>query len=69
MHHEFDCAGCGRHIYQFGGPISVSCALCIALPGWQNDPELVKIFDPDMPIGGWRDDQGGSRDSDETSER
>jgi len=47
MIHEFDCAECGRHIINVGGtsPFNL-CAVCIAMPGWYNDPKLVEVLDP-----------------------
>jgi hypothetical protein len=45
---EFECTGCGRQIFQFGGPFTRKCAACTALPGWFNDPELAKRIDPEM---------------------
>lgn len=45
---EFDCTGCGRHIFQFGGPLTHKCAACTTMPGWFNDPELTKRIDPEM---------------------
>lgn len=44
---EFDCVDCGRHIVQFGGPLTRKCAACFALPGWFRDPDLAKRIDPD----------------------
>lgn len=58
MSEEFDCCECGRHIIRFipepPGLVKL-CAQCITLPGWFNDPELVAILDPEMPLGGFYD--------------
>jgi hypothetical protein len=52
---EYDCSDCGRHIYQFGGPLTTGkCGTCTTLPNWVNDPELAKLLDPEMPLGGWQ---------------
>lgn len=43
---EFTCVKCGQHIVEVvhmpGRP--AICAICIHLPGWQDDPQLKEIF-------------------------
>ncbi len=46
--HEFNCSECGRLIVNMVGPVPFDlCATCISLPGWMDDPELVRVLDPD----------------------
>jgi len=47
---EFDCCECGRHIVAVCldiVPCPPLCAHCIALPSWFEDPQLVRIIDPE----------------------
>lgn len=46
---EFDCRECGRHLLICGRrwPFGPLCALCVAFPGWFNDPEARRLFDPE----------------------
>ena len=46
---EFDCCECRRHIFAVIGdrpPEPPLCAHCTFMPGWHEDPELVRILDP-----------------------
>ena len=45
---EFDCCECGRHIVDVMGLVRNPplCAECLFCPGWFNDPEIARIFDP-----------------------
>lgn len=47
---EFDCTGCGQHIVRFAmaGSEPPICAVCLAVPGWQNDAQFRKIFGADL---------------------
>lgn len=47
---EFDCKECGRHIIRLVGDTRNphTCAHCIYTPGWHKNPELRRIFDPEM---------------------
>lgn len=45
--YEFDCNECGRHIIAICGPRLPTCAACLALPGWFNDPKAARLIDPD----------------------
>jgi hypothetical protein len=45
---EFDCCECGRHIVAIVAdkpPEPPLCVTCIYLPGWHEDPELVRLLD------------------------
>jgi hypothetical protein len=46
---EFDCADCGRHIVHFGASPGepLRCASCLFMPGWYEDHELRRVFEPD----------------------
>jgi len=47
--YEFDCPECRRHIVRFTRLNERDvCMECYAMPGWFNDPALVKVFDPAM---------------------
>lgn len=46
---EFDCAECGIHvvrIVEHPNEQITLCAFCLSVPGWFNDPQLAKTFDP-----------------------
>ena len=49
MASEFTCAECGQHVVKMI-PLTPTepplCAICIVSPGWFEDPELCRIFDP-----------------------
>jgi hypothetical protein len=48
---EFDCCECGAHIVAGAAekpPEPPLCAICLFLPGWQEDPKLREIYG-DMP--------------------
>lgn len=52
---EFDCAECGAHVVQIVAeemPKVALCCQCIALPGWFNDPTLVRMLDPGRQLPG-----------------
>lgn len=47
---EFDCAECGAHVVQIvadAPPQIALCCHCIWLPGWFNDPTLVRMLAPE----------------------
>lgn len=45
--HEYDCRDCGRHIYQFGGPVTGLCGACTTISGWYLHPDIARAIDPD----------------------
>lgn len=54
---EFDCVDCGDHVVRIGPcPMNIQlCALCLHMPGWIDNPELVQIFRPNSLISSGRD--------------
>lgn len=51
---EYDCCECARHIVAIVEervPEPPLCALCLWLPSWHEDPQLVAIFDPERDDG------------------
>jgi hypothetical protein len=47
---EFDCSDCGTHIIAIvedKPPYGALCALCLHLPGWFSNPQLVAIYGPE----------------------
>lgn len=53
MIREFSCAECGRWIWRaiplMEGELQL-CALCVMIPGWIEDSEMRKIFDPENSV-------------------
>ena len=47
---EYDCAECGRHMIQFGGPFTGLCGACLIMPRWFDNPELAACLDPDNEV-------------------
>lgn len=53
---EFDCAGCGQHIWRALPDSMVApeqrrlCALCITYPDWFKVARLRKILDPNGDV-------------------
>jgi len=36
---EFDCIGCGVHVYRYGGTNEPLCMICLYMPGWEQAPD------------------------------
>jgi hypothetical protein len=57
---EFCCVDCRRLIIAFpaGDPVwsEGRCSACQTMPGWYNDPQLRRIFEPDKD---WLPPSGG----------
>ncbi len=49
---EFDCCDCGIHVVAIipeKAPEPPLCAMCLFVPGWFEDPQLVAMIDPRRP--------------------